>query len=231
MKYNPYLDELVILDDKQKRQLYAYYKLLNEGAKTMNLTTILEEEEVYIKHFYDSIMVLKDEKLQDGIEILDIGTGAGLPGIVLKIVYPKIKVTLLEATQKRCQFLHRVIEELQLDSINVVCERAENFCNQQRASFDFVVARAVANLNMLVELSLPFVKLNGVFIAMKGQNYQKEVDDSKEAIAILEGTVKDKILYNLPQERGMRCLIKIKKVRTTPHFYPRSYAKMKKKPL
>ena len=231
MKYNHYLDELIILDDKQKGQLYEYYKLLNEGARTMNLTTILEEEEVYIKHFYDSIMVLKDQTIQDMIEVLDIGTGTGLLGIVLKIVYPQIKVTLLEATQKRCQFLHYVIEKLQLDNINVVCDRAENFCNQKRAFYDIVVARAVANLNMLSELSIPFVKLNGIFIAMKGQNYQIELDNSKDAIAILGGIIDDKILYSLPKERGIRCLIKIKKIRITPSIHPRSYAKMKNKPL
>ena len=192
MDYSKYLDEIIELTNKQKEQLNSYFNLLVESSKVMNLTTITEEEDVYIKHFYDSILALKHLENTSNITLLDIGSGAGLPGIVLKIVYPNIQITLLEPTTKRCNFLNLVIEKLDLKEIIVINDRAENYIKNTRESFDIVTGRAVASLNILLELSLAYVKKNGYFIAMKGQNYIEELEISSNAISKMGGKL-DKI--------------------------------------
>ena len=230
-EYSKYLDEIIKLDENQKNKLDLYFKILEESSKHMNLTTITAELDVYIKHFYDSILVLLKEENIDNLHLLDIGSGAGLPGIVLKIAYPKLNITLLDATKKRCDFLETVIEKLELDGINVICDRAENYVTKARETYDIVTARAVAPLNILLELSMPFVKIGGKFLAMKGQNYQVELDLSANSISILGGKITNKYLYKLPLSDSLRCIIEVKKTKKTPNTYPRSYAKIKQKPL
>lgn len=231
MDYSKYLDEIIELNTTQKEQLYNYFNLLVDSSKVMNLTTITEEEDVYIKHFYDSILALKHIENTKDITLLDIGSGAGLPGIVLKIVYPNTKITLLEPTTKRCNFLNSVIEKLDLKDILVVNDRAENYIKDRRESYDFVTARAVASLNILSELALGFVKKGGYFIAMKGQNYLEELAISKNVISKMGGILDKTYSYNLPKDAGNRCIITIKKQKNTPILYPRMYAKIKKNPL
>lgn len=230
-KYNQMLKELIHLDTKQEASLYRYYQLLVEWSKQMNLTTITDLPGVYIKHFYDSILSLNKMEIKANATLLDVGTGAGFPGIVLKIVYPTLEVTLLEPTAKRCIFLTKVIENLQLEGIQVVNERAEQYIQSCRESFDFVVARAVAPLNILAELAIPYVKKKGYFLALKGQNYQEEWELAKHAICILGGKPEKMATYQLPESSGNRTIIHIQKIKSTPLTYPRGYAKIKSHPL
>lgn len=231
MEYSRYLDELEILDDNQKQQLKNYYQLLIETSKVMNLTTITEEEDVYIKHFYDSILCLKAYAKKEDVTLLDIGSGAGFPGIVLKIVYPKLNITLLEPTKKRCDFLQKVIDTLCLKDIKVVNERAENYIKEKREKYDIVSARAVASLEILAELAIPYVKIGGYFIAMKGQNYLEEIERSSAGIIKLGGRIDTKYMYELPKNCGTRSIIMIKKIKNTSSIYPRIFSKIKKNPL
>ncbi len=231
MDKNSYLKEIITLSDIQIKQFNEYYTILDEMSKVMNLTTITEELDVYIKHFYDSILALKHIKNTDNLTLLDIGSGAGFPGIVLKIAHPNLKITLLEPTKKRCDFLELVIKKLGLEGIEVINERAENYIKERRSAYDFVTARAVAGLNILSELSLAFVKNNGYFIAMKGSNYEEELAISHDAISKMGGKLDQIYEYNLPIEYGKRCILTIKKVKNTPLIYPRIYSKIKKQPL
>ncbi|MCM1260990.1 MAG: 16S rRNA (guanine(527)-N(7))-methyltransferase RsmG [Prevotella sp.] len=230
-KYNQMLNELLHLDTRQEEALYTYYQLLVEWSKQMNLTTITDLSGVYIKHYYDSILTLNKIEVNEKATLLDVGTGAGFPGIVLKIIYPDLKVTLLEPTTKRCLFLAKVIETLQLEGIQVVNERAEHYIKLARESFDFVVARAVAPLNILVELTIPYVKKGGYFLALKGQNYQEELDFAKNAISKLGAKVEKTATFQLPESSGNRTILHIQKIASTPMAYPRAYAKMKSHPL
>ena len=211
--------------------LYIYYEMLYETSKVMNLTTIVELEEAYIKHFYDSLLLSKVVDLTQNITLADVGTGAGFPGLVLKIVYPNINVTLIEPLTKRCKFLQSVIDELELKGIVVVNDRAENAIKTMRESFDIVTARAVASLNILSEICVPFVKLNGVFIALKGSSYQEEIDLSSQAIKKIKVKLVKKELLELPLNMGERAILMYKKYENTPSIYPRLYAKIKKNPL
>ena len=162
------VDTFNIKNSSVLESLYIYYEMLFETSKVMNLTTIVELEEAYIKHFYDSLLLSKVIDLSQNITLADVGTGAGFPGLVLKIVYPNLNVTLIEPLTKRCKFLQSVIDKLELKGIVVVNDRAENGIKTMRESFDVVTARAVASLNILSEICVPFVKLNGAFIALKG---------------------------------------------------------------
>ena len=211
--------------------LYIYYEMLYETSKVMNLTTIVELEEAYIKHFYDSLLLSKVVDLTQNITLADVGTGAGFPGLVLKIVYPNINVTLIEPLTKRCKFLQSVIDKLELKGIVIVNDRAENAIKTMRESFDVVTARAVASLNVLSEICVPFVKLNGVFIALKGSSYQEEIDLSSQAIKKLKVKLVKKELLELPLNMGERAILMYKKYENTPSIYPRLYAKIKKNPL
>lgn len=231
MNPESYLQELTNLDELKLQKLKTYYNLLIEKNKVMNLTTIVKEEDVYIKHFYDSLLAFKTIKDYQDKTLLDIGSGAGFPGIVLKICYPSLKVVLLEATSKKALFLQEVIDKLDLKDITVVSARAEDYIKDARSHFDFASARAVSSLNILVELALSYLKIGGTLIAMKGSNYQNELDESTNGIKILGGKVEEILLYDLPNNSGKRSIIKIKKVQNTPLIYPRTYAKIKQKPL
>ena len=224
------LEELNInVTKKQLSNLDTYYKMLIDYNSHTNLTRITDEKEVYLKHFYDSLTLVKAIKL-DNQSLLDVGTGAGFPGLVLKIIFPNLKITLVDSLNKRIVFLNYVIETLRLSDIKVIHTRAEEYALNNREKYDIVTSRAVAQLNMLSELCLPMVKINGYFIPMKAQ-VENEIDASKKAIKTLGGELKDKIIFKLPYDAGIRTLIKIKKITKTSVKYPRKFSEIKKKPL
>ena len=219
------------LTDEMLFQLEEYYKILVEENKKINLTSITEKEEVYIKHFFDSLLLTKEIDMINVKTMIDIGTGAGFPGIPIKIMYPHISLTLVEPTNKRCVFLQKVIELLQLKGVTIINDRAENYIKDQREKYDLATARAVSALNILSEIVIPFVKKDGIFIAMKGSNYQEEIENSIKGIKILNAKIEKITTYELPKNKGTRVFITIKKVKNTPITYPRQYAKIKKQPL
>ena len=220
------ISDLSILNNLNK-----YYNMLVETSKVMNLTTIVELEESYIKHFYDSLLLSKSVDLRKDLTLADVGTGAGFPGLVLKICYPNLKITLIEPIGKRCKFLQSVIDELGLNNIEVINQRAEDYIKIARESFDIVTARAVASLNILMEICVPYVKKEGCFVALKGASYLEEVANSANAAAKLKVKLVDKNIYNLPLNMGERAILTYKKYDLTPNAYPRMYAKIKKNPL
>lgn len=214
------------LSDKQARQFEDYKILLQEYNEKMNLTAIIESEEIYIKHFYDSIIPSFYHKLSGSL--LDVGAGAGFPSLPLKIIYPDLDVTILEPITKRCNFLKVVTNKLGLD-VKIVNERAEDYIKDSIVKYDFVTARAVANMQILSELCLPFVKVNGYFIAMKGSRFQEELDQAKNALTLLKSSVEN--IYEENLNGASRATIFIKKHANTPSKYPRNYSQIKQKPL
>jgi 16S rRNA (guanine527-N7)-methyltransferase len=225
------LNDLLNLTEKQLEQLEIYCDELIKYNEHTNLTAIKEENEIYLKHFYDSLTLAITTNFYEMNNLLDIGTGAGFPGLVLKIVYPNLKVTLIEPIGKRCKFLQSVIDRLELKDIYVVNERAEDAVKKYRESFDIVTARAVASLNILSEICVPFVKINGLFIALKGSSYQEEIDNACQAVGKLKVKLTKKVLLELPLKLGERSILVYKKTESTPNIYPRLYAKIKKNPL
>lgn len=225
-----YLENIKILSDNQRWQFKMYYQILMEESKKYNLTTITSEEEVYIKHFYDSILILKYLQLDDQ-KLIDVGSGAGFPGIPLKIICPNLDITLVEPTGKRAKFLQLVIDTLKLEKIKIINDRAENIIQNNREQYDFATARAVAPLNILLELLTPFVKVNGKVIALKGSSYQEELSNAKSALKILNLSVENIYHDYLPKEMGERPIIIFKKLTKTKLEYPRIYSKIKKRPL
>lgn len=219
---NPTLKESFILD--------RYYKFLVEKNKVMNLTGITDYDGVYYKHFYDSLSLNQSIDLKTVSTMLDIGSGAGFPGIVIKIFYPHIKLTIVDSLGKRITFLKELAEYLGLTGIDFVCDRAENYIKQRRNYYDLVTARAVAPIDILDELAIPFVKVGGYLIAMKASNFKEELSRAEKGIEILGGKVTDIISFNLPNDLGERHLLKIKKV-TENNRYPRSFKDIKNKPL
>lgn len=217
------------INDKQLEQLEKYYEILVTENKKYNLTSITNKEDVYLKHFYDSATLSKIIALKDQ-SLCDIGTGAGFPGMVLKILFPNLKVTLVDATQKKCNFLELVIKELKLTNIEVINKRAEEFSKEIREKYDIVTSRAVAPLKHLLEYSIPLVKVNGTYIAMKS-DITKELDgisNYEEKLSIKEENL---INFNLPIENSLRTLISYKKLKITNSIYPRKYSEIKKKSL
>ena len=213
----------------QLEKLDIYYNLLIEENKKYNLTAITNKEDVYLKHFYDSLTLTKIITLSNQ-HICDIGTGAGFPGIVLKIIFPDLKVTLLDSTEKKCKFLKLIISKLNLNNIDVINERAEIYSKTTREKYDIVTSRAVAPLKHLLEYSIPLVKVNGYYIAMKG-------DISKEIIGIniyekkLDIKEVKRLSFELPKENSIRTLIKYQKIAKTNIKYPRKYTEIKKKEI
>ncbi len=218
------------LSDIQINQYRVYLGMLQEWNKVMDLTAIDEEETIIEKHFYDSLISFKYFKY-DNQTILDLGSGAGFPGLVLKIAFPSLKMTLLEPTLKRCIFLNAVIEELKLNDIEVINDRAETYVKQDRESFDIVTARAVSQLNMLLELSIPFLKVSGTMIALKGKNAENELKQAENAMKILNVSLENKYYFTLPSEKENRYILLLKKNSHTDMRYPRNYGAIKKKPL
>lgn len=224
------LEELNIkITDKQLNDLDTYYKMLIDYNTHTNLTRITEEKEVYLKHFYDSLTLVKSIALEDQT-LLDVGTGAGFPGLVLKIIFPNLKVTLVDSLNKRIVFLNSVIEKLGLTNINAIHARAEEYALDNRETFDIVTSRAVANLSMLSELCIPMVKKGGYFIPMKA-DVGEELKNAESAIKILGAVIKDTNVFELPFDKGVRTLIKIEKINNTSVKYPRKFSEIKKKPL
>ena len=218
------------LTPKQISDLDYYCHFLIEYNQHTNLTAIKEENQVYLKHFYDSLTIVKGLDLSKYHNLIDIGTGAGFPGMVLKIVFPHLNITLLDSNNKKITFLQQLAEKLNLTNINFFHGRAEEFCQKNRETFEIVTARAVSNMNTLAELCLPLVKKDYYFIALKGSN-KKEIIDAQNAISILGGKIEKNIEFNLPIEDSGRNIVVIKKIKNTPNIYPRRYEKIIKKPL
>ena len=226
-----YVKELNIeLDDIKLNQLKKYYELLITWNEKINLTAITDQEQVYLKHFYDSLTLSKIIDLNQELSLVDIGTGAGFPGIVLKILFPNLKITLIDSLNKRIEFLKLVIKELNLKDIEAIHTRIEEYSKVNREQFDIATARAVAPLNILLEYSIPMIKRNGYFVPMK-DNIDKEVTNSKNALKLLDASIIEQIDFKLPKENSNRTLIKIKKLKSTSNKYPRKYVEIKKRPL
>lgn len=218
------------LTDEQIRQFETYCDFLLEKNKVVNLTAIKDEEGVYLKHFYDCITIFKSGVIKPSSKVLDIGSGAGFPGIVIKIIEPSINITILDSSMKKINFIAELTTYLNIKDIHFVDKRSEEYFPLVHDEFDIVTARAVANLNTLSELAIPFVKENGYFLSMKGK-YTKELEEARDAITILGGEIEDIISFKLPKELSERAIIKIKKISKTPSIYPRRYDKIIKYPL
>ena len=223
----------ISLSEKQLQQFLSYYEMLIEKNKVMNLTAITEKEEVIDKHFIDSISFNKAMDVTRSLKILDLGTGAGFPGIPLKIAYPNLEITLLDSLNKRIKFLDEVIEALGLEGISTIHGRAEDYAKQAsyREQFDICVSRAVANLATLSEYCLPYVKEGGCFISYKSGSVEEELEQSKKAIFELGGKVKEVIAFTLPETDIERTFVVIEKVRKTPKKYPRKAGLPSKEPI
>lgn len=217
-----------VTEDKLNK-LAKYYNILKEENEKYNLTTITEEKDVYLKHFYDSLTIVKSINIKDQY-ICDIGTGAGFPGMVLKIFFPEIKIDLMDSTQKKCKFLQMVVENLELKNINIINARAEEYSKVEREKYDIVTSRAVAPLKHLLEYSIPMLKVNGLFVSLKANiqeelinidNYYKKLSLSNEKINTFE----------LPEENSKRTIYQIEKMKVTKNIYPRSYSQIKKKDI
>lgn len=217
----------ITISPEMMEQFILYADLLKEWNAKMNLTAIDEREEVFEKHFFDSILPLNDS-IQG--KIADVGTGAGFPGIVWKIVRPDLDVSLIEPTGKRCKFLEEVISQLKLENIHVYNERSEEHVKQHREEYDVVTARAVANLRVLSELCCPLVKKDGIFLTMKGSHGDEEVLEAKNAIDKLGMKLTSREETSLTNG-DPRQIFTFKKIKETPMMYPRNYGQIKKKPL
>ena len=242
---NQYLKEYNLeLSLKQLEQFQTYYSMLIEWNSFMNLTAITEFHDVMIKHFIDSISLImgkENDLIQKAcldncqVSLLDIGTGAGFPAIPLKIVFPNIKITMIDSLNKRVKFLNEVITKLQLSDIKALHGRAEDYAksNQYREQFDIVVSRAVANLATLSEYCIPYVKVNGIFVAYKSEEFSQSDEKSKseKAISILGGKLEQFFEYHLPNTDYYRCLCIIKKLKATPNKYPRKAGLPSKEPI
>lgn len=231
-KMKEYANELgIILSESQIEMFFKYMNLLLEWNKKINLTAITDEEEIIIKHFIDSITISKYIPLETSL--VDVGTGAGFPGIPLKIIRDNIKIVLLDSLQKRINFLDVIIKELNLRDIETIHARVED-CGQNkeyRESFDIATSRAVANLSTLLEYLLPLVKVNGKVICMKGSSVNEEIQNSKKAINVLGGKMEEDIEFNLPKTDIKRNIILISKISTTPTKYPRKPGTPAKAPI
>lgn len=228
----PYLDEYgVALDENQFEQLEHYAKLLVEWNEKMNLTAIVDDEGIALKHFLDSLALLRQAEIPKGARVADVGTGAGFPGMVLKIARPDIELVLIDSLQKRLNFLQEVLSELGI-SAKLVHTRAEDAGQDKnlRESFDFVTARAVANLSVLSEYCIPLVKVGGTFAPMKTADIKEEAAEAETAIVTLGGKLKEIKLYELPLAGG-RSIAVVNKVKSTPQKYPRQGTKISKKPI
>lgn len=222
----------IALSEEQQRQFQTYYQMLVEWNEKINLTSITEEHEVYLKHFYDSIAPSFYTDLTKELTICDVGAGAGFPSIPLKIIFPNLKVTIVDSLNKRINFLNQLAEVLDLENVNFVHDRAETFGKGvYRESYDIVTARAVARLSVLSELCLPLVKKGGQFIALKSSKGEEELEEARFGLGVLGGKVRETISYELPEEAGERQMIIIDKRSQTPKKYPRKPGTPNKSPL
>ena len=233
MKINNFIEELkklgIKLSKMQLEQLEEFYNLLIDYNEKVNLTRITEKEDVYLKHFYDSLTLIKAVDLTEELNLCDVGTGAGFPGIVLKICFPQLKITLVETLQKRVRFLYLVKEKLNLRDLFICKERAEIFAKNNRNKYDVVTSRVMARLNILNEMCIPLVKENGYFIPMKG-SIEGELEEASNSIKELNSSLENIISFNLPVENSNRNLVVIKKNNDNKK-YPRNFNEIKNKPL
>ena len=231
MDFNLELKKLQIeLSPLELNKFDIYYNDLVEVNKYMNLTAITDHDEVYIKHFYDSLTIKLAIDNNEEFSLCDVGSGAGFPSIPYSIYNNKCKVTIIDSLNKRINFLNDLVKKLDLNNVKAIHSRAEDFAINNRESFDYVTARALARLNVLVELTLPLVKVGGKLIAMKGDS-KEELDEASNAIKTLGGKVINIIELDLPNDLGHRSIVVIEKISKTPNKYPRLFAKIKERPL
>ncbi|WP_315026056.1 16S rRNA (guanine(527)-N(7))-methyltransferase RsmG [Abiotrophia defectiva] len=224
----------LVLNDQQIAQFERYFQLLVEWNEKMNLTAITQREEVYLKHFYDCLMVLWNMPLEDyALQLCDVGAGAGFPSIPLKIAHPELQMTIVDSLQKRLTFIEHLAEELGLEGVSCVHGRAEDVGQNPayRGQFDIVTARAVASLNVLAEYCLPLVKIGGQFLALKAQKSDQELEEARAAISILGAKLIKVTEDQLPVEAADRRYILIQKTKETPNKYPRKAGKPAKNPI
>lgn len=223
----------IVLTEKMKEQFDRYFELLVEWNRMMNLTGITDYNEVNEKHFLDSLAIVKVQDMEMISNVIDIGTGAGFPGIPLKIVYPHLKVTLLDSLNKRIKFLNCVIQELALEDISALHGRAEDFAKkgEYRERYDLCVSRAVANLATLSEYCLPYVKRNGLFVSYKSGEIEGELSKSEKAVSVLGGKIEKVEKFCLPESDISRSFVMIRKDRSTPGRFPRKAGLPSKEPL
>ena len=220
----------VFYNEEMIKKLSIYYETLIYWNAKINITAITKKEDVYLKHFYDSLTITKIIDLNKIDSLLDVGSGGGFPGIVLKIFYPHLKLDIIDANNKKILFLEKLVKKLNLKDVNLIHGRAEEYALNNYDKYDLVTARAVANLNILLELCLPFVKKGGFFVSLKGEA-KEELSNINNALLVLNGKIEDVCEFNLPIEDSLRTLIKIKKTNSNPSKYPRRYDKIKKNPL
>ena len=221
------------LTDQQKLQFERYFELLVEWNEKINLTAITEKEEVYLKHFYDSIAPILQGLIENQeIKLLDIGAGAGFPSLPMKILYPQLDVTIIDSLNKRINFLQLLAEELDLEGVHFYHGRAEDFAQDKhfRAQFDIVTARAVARMQVLSELTIPYLKVGGKLLALKASNAPEELTEAKNALNLLFSKVEDNISYTLP-DGDPRYITIVEKKKETPNKYPRKAGMPNKRPL
>ena len=223
------IDLGLTITPKIAEQLEQYASFLLAYNAHTNLTAIRTKEEVYLKHFYDSITLVKIADLSHG-KLLDVGTGAGFPGLVLAIFFPNLQVTLLDSNNKKITFLKECVQKLSLTNVEIIYSRAEDYTRVHREEYDFVTSRAVAELRILLELNIPSLKIHGHFLVMKG-NAEEEIRLSTPTLAVLSCEKKKKQVFELPKENGIRTLLDIEKNKATDLKYPRNYDKIKKHPL
>lgn len=225
-------DYKITLTENQYEQFQKYFELLAEWNEKMNLTAITDESGVALKHFTDSLSLLNFVDIPQNSSLVDVGTGAGFPGVVLKIARPDIKLTLIDSLNKRLVFLGEVCAQLGIEA-ELIHSRAEDGARDEklRESFDFAVSRAVARMNVLSEYCLPYVKVGGAFCAMKGAQANEEFKESLNAINTLGGKLEKKYFFELPENGGERAIAVVRKVRNTPQKYPRQSGKIKAKAL
>ena len=221
------------LTDQQKFQFERYFELLVEWNQKINLTAITEKEEVYLKHFYDSIAPILQGLIENQeIKLLDIGAGAGFPSLPMKILYPQLDVTIIDSLNKRINFLQLLAEELNLEGVHFYHGRAEDFAqdNNFRVQFDIVTARAVARMQVLSELTIPYLKVGGKLLALKASNAPEELTEAKNALNLLFSKVEDNLSYTLPNG-DPRYITIVEKKKETPNKYPRKAGMPNKRPL
>ncbi len=222
----------ISLDEKALKRFENYYNFLVEYNQHTNLTSITEKNDVIIKHFLDSIILTKFFELNSDTKLIDVGTGAGFPGVPIKIANPEINLTLLDSLNKRIIFLNKLLEKLNLTA-EVFHSRAEE-CGKNknfREKFNIVTSRAVAKLTVLSEYCLPLLKVGGFFVSLKGSNVEDELEESAKSIKVLGGKIERVEKFDLPEEKGSRSLVIIKKVSSTPAKYPRSNSSISKSPI